>query len=189
MKSLKGEGEGKGRLSLGEHQYLFSFEAVLKENTDWLLAVAIPLHGEELLVLPALRDQKVTAPSTPESFDARIETGLSQVLKQSPGLAKNFSYEWRSLMRLILSEQLKLDRNCSAAEGSKSFHCQVGQETFEVSVSDKDLRLKKSLQGDYVLELTAHNLTGSFFHRTLFSLRKGTSLGTSALMTLELFWK
>ena len=50
---VKMEGEGKARLEIPPESWVFSFEAVLKKN-DWLMAITIPLKGEESFAFPGL---------------------------------------------------------------------------------------------------------------------------------------
>ena len=52
FKSLCLSGEGKGRISLNEGKYVFSYENLLKlKEQEWLLGLQLPLHGEEVLEL------------------------------------------------------------------------------------------------------------------------------------------
>src|SRR4051812_39014836 len=68
LDSVKMTGEGRGRLTLGQSQYVFSVDSILKDDFDWILAVAIPLHGEEVMILPDLRKSQVANEET-ESFE------------------------------------------------------------------------------------------------------------------------
>lgn len=48
---LQGTGEGKGRLGINRQQYLFGFDALLKENNDWILALIFPFMAKKSLCL------------------------------------------------------------------------------------------------------------------------------------------
>lgn len=181
---LKGEGEGRGRLGINQHQYLFSYEALLKENNDWLLAANIPLHGEEVLVLSDLKNEKAT--QTQEQLELRIERGISDYLKsknQSPQLAGQFMQELRSIMRLVLHKKLGEQVACLENE------CRMGDSIYQVASSPKQLTLKKMLNDEYEIEFAALNLTDSIFRRSnIFLHSKNKSKNTSPLLSLELFW-
>lgn len=182
---LKGTGEGKGRLGINHHQYLFGFEAALKENHDWILAANIPLHGEEILLLKNLSQEKV-AGDLEESLEARIEKGIADYLrsqKKSPKLAKIFLIELRRLMRLVLHAKLNLKVTCHGNE------CKIGNSSYVVEAKSEELSFKKLLSSDFEIEYIAQNLTGSIFRRgNIFLHSKKPSQTQETLLSLELFW-
>lgn len=181
---IKGEGEGKGRLGISQHQYLFGFDAILKENSDWLLAANIPLHGEEILLLPDLKHEDANQAS--ESLERRIELGISDYLKsqkKNPEMARMFMLELRRLMRLVFAQKLKLDLKCTDSE------CRMGEVIYQVKATTKQISLKKSLNNDYEIEFVAMNLTDSIFKRSnIFLHSKNKSSAAPTLLSLELFW-
>lgn len=183
-------GEGKGRLGIGKHQYLFSFEAVLKENKDWILAANIPLHGEEVLRLPNLA--LVDAIGSEESLEIRIENGIRQYLmqqKQPPELAESFMRELRSLMRLIMHKQVGASLRCESQENGQHF-CGIERLDYEALVAKEQLSLKKPLGDAYRIEFVAQNLTQSIFRRGSVFLHSQKATSNSApLLSLELFWQ
>lgn len=181
---IKGEGEGKGRLGINQHQYLFGFDALLKENSDWLLAANIPLHGEEILLLADLKNENTS--QSAESLERRIELGISDYLKsqkKNPELARMFMQELRRLMRLVFAQKLGLDLKCTEDE------CKMGEVTYQVKATSKQISLKKSLNSDYEIEFIAMNLTDSIFKRSNIFLHSKNKTSTSpTLLSLELFW-
>ena len=185
MAYLQAEGEGKGRLGINQNQYLFSFEALLKENNDWLLAANIPLHGEEILMFPDLSQESIDSDSE-DGLELRIERGIAEYLKskkQSPELARTFLIELRRIMRLVLHKKLNRAVTCSATE------CQMDGVVYQVGATSKQLSLKKSVSDEYEIEFAALNLTDSIFHRTnVFLHSKNKSSSSSPLLSLELFW-
>jgi hypothetical protein len=182
---IQGTGEGKGRLGINRQQYLFGFDAILKENNDWLLAANIPLHGEEILILKDLTNEIDPEPSN-NDLGIRIKEGIKSYLesqKQSPELAKTFLIELRTIMRLVLHQKLGLQIICSDQE------CHIGKSVYQVEANSKQLSLKKSLADDYEIEFAALNLTDSIFRRTSIFLRsKNQQSPPSNLLSLELFW-
>ncbi|MBA2404285.1 MAG: hypothetical protein H0V66_05900 [Bdellovibrionales bacterium] len=183
---LQGIGEGKGRLGINQQQYLFSFDAVLKDNSDWILAANIPLHGEEVLMLKDLKQEEAPVVEG-DGLELRIEQGISEYLKskkQSPEMARTFLLELRRIMRLVLHKKLGLEVACSQTE------CRIGDAIYRVEASNKQLSLKKSLSEEYEIEFAAMNLTDSIFQRSnVFLHSKNKKSPTPILLSLELFWK
>lgn len=183
---LQGVGEGRGRLGINRQQYLFSFEAMLKENSDWVLAANIPLHGEEILTLRDLKEEDVDQIQK-DGLEKRIELDIGNYLKsqkQSPGLSRAFLLELRKIMRLVLHKELGVKVLCSQNE------CRIGDSVYQVEADAKQLSLKKTLLDDYEIEFAAMNLTESIFQRSnIFLHSKNKSSSAPALLALELFWK
>lgn len=181
---LQGEGEGKGRLGINQNQYLFGFDALMKDNQDWILAANIPLHGEEILLLPDLKQESASLSS--QGLERRIELGISDYLKskkQNPQMAKVFLLELRRLMRLVFAQRLGLALSCDQKL------CRMGEVVYQVNASAKQISLKKDLNAEYEIEFTAMNLTDSIFKRTnIFLHSKNKSSAAPTLLSLELFW-
>jgi len=188
LSSIRTEGEGKGRLGLQQQQYLFSYEALMKENTDWLLAATIPLHGEEVMVLPRLKESNPVN-DTQDALQLRIETALNQHFKDKTlrPVSQSFINEMRSLLRFVNSSKLQIKKNCGEVSHEESTCTMDGEKFGITSVKDKVL-IKKDLGQGHFLELEALNLTGSFFQRTNFFLRSESQKDAS-ILSLELFWK
>lgn len=190
IRGLQGIGEGRGRLGIDQHQYLFSFDAILRDNSDWILAVVIPLHGEEVMTLPNL---KVLKPehTTEESFETRIEREINGYLrsqKESEVLTREFMQELRSMMRLVLHQQLKLEIHCK--DQGELHLCSLGKEEYEVKTDSRQLLIKKNISPDHRIELVGQNLTESIFKRTNILLHSQKhSFNDRPLLSLELFWK
>lgn len=184
--SLQGTGEGKGRLGINRQQYLFSFDALLNENKDWILAANIPLHGEEVLKLQNLSEEKVEE-AMKDGLEIRIQHGLSEYFNsqtKAPQLGKTFLLELRRIMRLVLHKKLNLEVFCTKTE------CRIGEAIYQVEATSKQLSLKKSLSEDYEIEFIAMNLTGPIFQRNnVFLHSKNKSSPVPTLLSLELFWK
>lgn len=169
LDSIQMEGEGKGRLSLDQHQYLFSYEAGLNETQDWLLGMQVPLHGEEVLTFADLKKKEATSPVVYQTS-----------LKISRERFDEFGAALRSLLRLVMSAKLGLHRSCSENL------CEVDGEKFEIQMADGEVQVNKKLSQGYVLRLVAENLTGPVFKRSNFSLH---SQNKHSEMALELFWE
>lgn len=189
LDAVRMTGEGRGRLTLGQSQYVFSVDSVLKEdNFDWILAVAIPLHGEEVMILPDLRKSQLIDEET-ESFEERIENEFQRLKLNEKLTSQQFLKELRTLIRFGLAKKLGLVRDCKAQQ--MEFICSLDGDKFEIVVLDKELNINKSLGPQNRIQLVAKNLTDSFFTQTdirLYSNEKEMVQKTSSF-SLELFWK
>lgn len=184
LTKVKLEGEGRGRLSVRENQNVFSFETVLKENFDWLMAISIPLHGEEVMIFPELNLE--TAPSERlEAFEVRLEDALAREFPKGEISGKEFISSLRKMVRFLLAPKLKLERNCKIQDEKQL--CVLDNETFEVEVNKADFRVKMVSKESFSLEARSQILTGPFFQQTKFSLVDPE--GKKDRLGLELFWK
>lgn len=187
LDAVKLTGEGRGRLSLGANQYVFSFESLMKENSDWLLAVSIPLQGEEVMILPQLKE-KTMADAGAESFEARIDREFDRLKLDKVLTSEEFLKEFRSLVRFNLAKTWGQKPVC--AEQEEDLLCDLDGEKFLVKVTDKDINIIKLLGKGRSMVLSAQNLTNSFFDRTeirLYSSETHSQKKESSL-SLELFW-
>jgi hypothetical protein len=182
-------GEGRGRLGIDNHQYLFSYDAVLKDQTTWILAANIPIHGEEVLVFADLLKAKVDSEGR-DPLEMRIEKGIADYLRQrkkSPRLAGLFIQELRGMIRFLLNKELGLKVSCQL-EG-KDEYCQDGQNRYLAVADAKKLSLKKNI-GDFQIEYVAQNLTESIFTKSsIYLYSENPNNQQDTLLSLELFWK
>ena len=185
LKSVKITGEGKGRLSLGMNQYVFSVDSVL-QDLDWILAVSIPLHGEEVMILKNLK-QKVLQDDETESFEERIRLEFKQRKLDKVISPEKFLSELRLMVRFILASELNLNRHCDAH--NSAYVCELEGEKFTISVTEKKFSIHKLLMNGHKLELVAQNLTDSFFSKNDFHLYVDQeSAPQNPAFSLELFW-
>ena len=185
LKALRGQGEGRGRLGLADQKYNFNFEAILNEQQDWILAVSIPFHGEEILKFKNLSQNSVNAYGH-QAFERRIETGIKNYLIQtgeSSQLAGLFMNELRSIVRLMLYQELGLNIKYQA-DG----HLELDQ-IYQVEKKNGALFIKKKIGFNHEIVLKAYNLTDSFFQRTdIFFFSDKSAKKQTSILSLELFW-
>lgn len=187
LDSVKILGQGTGRLSLGQRQFLFSVDSILKETSDWILAVTIPLHGEEVMIFPNLK-QKHAEEEEMQSFEQRIQGEFHKVGLTKVVTTEEFLNALRSLIRFNLSAELGMKRNCKAHQ--RGIICEFDGEEFIVSTSDRELNINISLGNGRTLQLDAKNLTDSFFEETDIRLysNEADSTKKNSSFSLELFW-
>ncbi len=188
LDSVKITGEGTGRLGLGQSSYLFSVDSILKENHDWILAVTIPLQGEEAMIFPNLKQRDASVEEV-QSFEQRIarefkKVGLNKILT-----TEEFQKALRSLVRFNLSPAWGGKRNCKAHQSH--LICKLDGEEFKVSTTDRELNISKSMGQGRSLTLDAKNLTDSFFEQTDIRLysNEADSVKKNSSFSMELFWK
>jgi hypothetical protein len=188
LNSVKLIGEGRGRLGLGQNQYVFSFDSILKDNFDWILAVQIPLHGEEVMILPDLKQEKLQKWQM-HSFEERIKKDFLRLNLDKVLAPQQFLEELRSLIRFHLSSSWGSKRNCKVQQSE--FWCEQDGQRYLVTTSEKELSIKKSLGQGKSLVLDARNLTESFFAQTDIRLysNETNQLKKDSSFSLELFWK
>jgi hypothetical protein len=185
LKAVKITGEGKGRLSLGMNQYVFSVDSVLQDR-NWILAVSIPLHGEEVMIFKNL-NQKVLQDSETESFEERIRLEFKHRKLDKVISPERFLSELRSMVRFILASELNLKRHCDAH--NSTYVCELEGEKFTISVTEKKFFIHKMLVNGHKLELVAQNLTDSFFLKNDFHLYVDKEdRPQKPAFSLELFW-
>lgn len=188
LQSVKLTGEGRGRLTLGESQYVFGVDSVLNETNDWIMAVQIPLHGEEVMILPDLTKKRVANEET-DSFEERIEREFRRLALHKIISAEEFIQEMRSIIRFVLAPEWKGKRNCVAQK--QDTVCELDGEKFLLSANEKEFTIKKTMKAGVDIQIVAKNLTKSFFGRTDIRLHSETDQKLkreASSFSLELFW-
>jgi hypothetical protein len=189
LSAVKMVGEGRGRLGFQGRHYLFSYEAILKPEGDWLMAASIPLHGEEILEYPGLyleaREGQKRKP-----FEQRLETGISHYLqaqKKSPQLAQVILNELRNMIRFLQARELGLTVVCKGQNQIE--FCKLDSREYQVETNPSQLKLKKVIQEDLVIEYVAQNLTTSNFRQSgIFFYYENDRQKRGSLLSIELFW-
>ena len=147
------------------------------------MGVSIPLHGEEVLLFPAL-DEQTSDDLSMDSFALRIDAGIRENLKDSKLRGSDFLHAMRKTLRFLLSAKLKLPVSCRTLD--KNQVCTMGEDEFFVTPAEKSLRIVTPFAGSELVT-TATNLTGPFFMNTQFKVHNPD--WKQDLLTLELFWK
>lgn len=180
LKAIKIQGEGRGRLTYGNSQNVFGFDAILRPDSDWLLAVTIPLHGEEVLLMPQLKREH--AAGEVQAFEARIARALREL--RAPVSPKEFLASLRSHLRFLLNQEINSPVQCVRDE---EIICRQNKETYLLEIKKNEISIVQREKKNYQLIVKARNLTDSFFQQTEFFLL--TPDGKQQFLALELFWK
>ena len=188
LDAIKLTGEGTGRLGLGEGQHLFSVDSILKDNHDWILAVSIPLHGEEVMILPNLQKKEVNFEER-ETFEDRIDREFSRIKLNKILSTQDFLLALRSIIRFNLSSHWGVAKKCTSKEGGLA--CEFDGDIYLVEVTEREIIVNKSLGQGRTLSLEARNLTKSFFAQTDVRLyaNEDDARKKKSSFSLELFWQ
>ncbi len=186
LDSIRLTGEGKGRLKLGLSSYIFSVDSVLNQNIDWIFAVSIPLHGEEVMILPDLKQHSMPAMEM-SSFEHRIKNEFYRLKIDSDIGPKLFMNELRSLIRFNLGNSWGQKRDCQKKQ--TELICMLDEEKFIIYIKNEEIIINKYF-GDNTIQLVAENLTDSFFRKTSILLFTNTLdlQKKNPSFSLELFW-
>jgi len=179
LNSIPITGEGRGRLTVEQRQNVFSFDALLKGESDWVFAASIPLHGEEVMILPNIRENQIQDSGQRSEFERRlIEVLRSQ--KQWKIHPKDFKQRLRTLVRLLLASRLKQEVKCD------SEMCHSEGNIFSATIEKEVFTIEEADQKNFRLLARGKILTDSFFSQTLISLY---DTNNEEIFSLELFWK
>ena len=187
LNSIKLTGEGKGRLTLGQSQHVFSVDSVLNEDLDWIFAVSIPLHGEEVMILSDIKSHQMKF-SEVSSFEERIAKEFQRLKLNKILTTEKFMKELRLLIRFGLSPQWGQKRDCKPQQNETV--CELDGEKFIVHVLDTEIKIKKLLGQGKSLQIVAKNLTDSFFQKTdiILFLNDDQEVKKVSPFSLEIFW-
>ena len=187
LNSIKLTGEGKGRLTLGQSQHVFSVDSVLNEDFDWIFAVSIPLHGEEVMILSDIKSHQMKF-SEVSSFEERIAKEFQRLKLNKILTTEKFMKELRLLIRFGLSPQWGQKRDCKPQQNETV--CELDGEKFIVHVLDTEIKIKKLLGQGKSLQIVAKNLTDSFFQKTdiILFLNDDQEVKKVSPFSLEIFW-
>ncbi len=187
LSSVRLVGEGRGRLTLGGRQYVFGVDSVLRENHDWVMAVAIPLHGEEVMILPDLRAAVAEGEET-ESFEARIAEEFRNLGLDRSLSSAEFMRELRGLVRFTAAPLWGSLRGCGPQKVVSE--CQLDGQKYGIEARNQEFFIHRSIRPGVGLELVAKNLTESFFHQIDIRLyiNRTQQETRPPEFSLELFW-
>lgn len=188
LDSIPLSGEGRGRLTINQNQYVFGIESLLKDNHDWILGVSIPFHGEETMIFSDLKRPEGSEMDD-GSFEERIRRDFRGLELSNSFTATQLLKEIRSLVRFRLSPLWGQKRSCLSQQ--KALLCKLDGEEFIVEVEENEIMVIKLLPENRRLHLVGKNLTNSFFTQTDIRLysNEDFSKKKKSLFSLELFWK
>lgn len=190
---VKMEGEGKARLEIPPESWVFSFEALLQKN-DWLMAISIPLKGEESFAFPGL--DRPRPEILPDQTDFRWQ--VVQALRAAsherrlgyPQLGQEFVAYLHHLLRWVHADALNLQRGCDATSTS-AWKCRWDDVP---SIWTWDERKKEftgiiEMRSGWHLQAVFKNLTDSVFKRVTLEITRKTENSSVVELRQEFFFR
>jgi|GEM_PF-6160695 len=190
---VKMEGEGKARLEIPPESWVFSFEAVLQKN-DWLMAITIPLKGEESFAFPGLDRSRPEI--LPEQTDFRWQ--VVQALRAAsherrlgyPQLGQEFVTHLHHLLRWVHADALGLQRGCDATSAS-TWNCRWDDvpSTWTWDDRKKEFTGIIEMRSNWHLQAVFKNLTDSVFKRVTLEITRKTESASVVELRQEFFFR
>ncbi len=190
---VKMEGEGKARLEIPPESWVFSFEAVMQKN-DWLMAITIPLKGEESFAFPGL--DRPRPEIIPEQTDFRWQ--VVQALREAsherrlsyPQLGQEFVTYLHHLLRWVHADALMLQRGCDATSAT-SWKCSWDdvQSNWTWDERKEEFTGKIEMRADWHMQAVFKNLTASVFKRVTLEITRKTENSSVTELRQEFFFR
>jgi hypothetical protein len=189
---VKMEGEGKARLEIPPESWVFSFEAVLKKN-DWLMAITIPLKGEESFAFPGLDRPRPEIVPAADDFRWQVIQALRAASHERslayPQLGQDFVTYLHHLLRWTHADSLGLARGCDATS-TKSWNCRWDGVPSNWSWDERKEEFIGviNLKTDWKIRALFKNLTGSVFKRVTLEVTRKTESASVVELRQEFFF-
>ncbi len=190
---VKMEGEGKARLEIPPESWVFSFESVMQKN-DWLMAITIPLKGEESFAFPGLdRSQPEIVPA-PDDFRWQIVQALRQASHERrlayPQLGQDFVTHLHHLLRWTHADVLGLNRGCDAMSQT-TWSCKWDgvRSNWTWDQRKEEFVGEIELKTDWRMRAIFKNLTGPVFKRVTLEISRKTENSFVTELRQEFFFR
>jgi hypothetical protein len=188
------QGEGKARLEVGAESWVFSYEAILKEQ-DWLMAIQIPARGEEVLAFPGLNQVQPSIVPDAADFRWRIVQALREASEEKrlafPQLGQEFVAKMHWLLRWVHATELGLKRDCIAVPQDNAWQCSWDdvRSRWQWWSRKQELVAEIEIRPGWRMRATFRNLTDSVFKRVTYEIIRETSSGESTELRQEFFFR
>lgn len=173
-------GEGRARLEVGPESWVFSFDAAIRD-TDWVSAISIPLHGEEVFSFPGLQRPTPAAVLAKDDFRWQIEHALSTAAKQRklhyPELASDFILRFHHLLRGMHGAPWGVNKSC-VAKSDVTWDCRWDElnSFWTWNAQKEEFTGEYILRSSWLMRVVFKNLTDDRFKRvTLEIIRENDS--------------
>lgn len=187
------EGEGRARLEVGTESWVFSFDAIVKEN-DWIAAISIPLHGEEVFSFPGLHRPIPGSVAGKDDFRWQIEAALEAASRERKlnysELGSDFALHFHHLLRWVHGEKWGLKKSC-AAKDETAWSCRWDGLNSSWTWNPQ----KEEFTGDFILKtswimrVVFKNLTDQQFKRVTLEIIRENELKQIVELRQEFFFR
>jgi hypothetical protein len=187
------QGTGKARLEVPPESWVFSFEAELKKN-NWVAAINIPLHGEEVFSFPGLDKSQAEIVPAADDFRWRVVQSLraasAERKLQYPQLGQDFVYHLHHILRWSNAEKWGLVQSCAAAS-KHQWTCRWDKLNSFWTWDER----KEEFVGEFILRpdwrmrVVFKNLTDQFFKRVTLEIIRESESKQFVEMRQEFFFR
>lgn len=187
------EGEGRARLEVGTESWAFSFDAIVKEN-DWISAISIPLHGEEVFSFPGLQRATPGVVISKDDFRWQIEAALEAASRERklnyPELGRDFVLHFHHLLRWVHAEKWGLSKSC-AAEGETVWSCRWDElnSSWAWNPQKEEFTGEFILRSSWIMRVVFKNLTDQRFKRVTLEIIRENELKQFVELRQEFFFR
>jgi len=185
-------GQGKARLEIGSESWVFSFDAGFPVPDRWVMAMRIPLQGEEVFAFDGLAEA-VPPPPGEGDFRARVVQALRHTSDERklgyPQAGQDFV---RALHRLLalLRPAGRVAMTCRevVADGWSCLHAgQVSRWFWDARKSEA--RIEFALRGNWRMAAHFKNLTAPVFERVTLEVIRRAEETDHVELRQELFFQ
>ena len=182
VRSICVDGEGKGRLEMGQDRQLVTYESALDVKKHlWSLAFQIPLHGEEIIHLE-YKNIKNGSGLIRGNLAQKIASQVKSMAKEERQLIKKFFEIFAQL--ISFHHQLIVDKNELNCLDDEQGNWKCGNESakFEVFFEQNlnNIVLRRELDTQHKLEIELADLNQNHYKKTsaaILSANSGVILG------------
>ncbi len=185
-------GQGKARLEIGPESWVFSFDAAYPEANRWVMAMRIPLQGEEVFAFDGL-DEAVPPPADEGDFRARVVHALRHASEQRklgyPQAGHDFARALHGLLSLLrpagraaMSCRDVVENGWSCVNGG-----QVSRWFWDARKNEA--RVEFSLRGNWRMAAIFKNLTGPVFTRVTLEVIRNEAENDHVELRQEFFFQ
>jgi hypothetical protein len=187
------QGKGKARLEVPPESWVFSFEAELKNN-DWVTAITIPLHGEEIFSFPGLDKPQAEVVPAADDFRWRVVQSLRAASAERklnyPQLGQDFVYHLHHILRWSNADKWGLVRSCDAVSRYQ-WNCRWDKLNSSWTWNER----KEEFTGEFILRpkwlmrVVFKNLTDQNFKRVTLEIIRESESKQFVEMRQEFFFR
>ncbi len=194
MRSMRLEGEGRARLEAGAESWVFGFEAAYRADDSWVMALRIPLQGEQVFAFSGLDRAEPAVVPGPEDFRWRIVHALKEASDRRrlgyPQAGHDFLRRWHHLLRLARPGHAPRLACVADAAVPGRWTCEVDGvgSRWAWDAARGELTVLLSLRRGWEMAAVYKNLTGPVFTRLTLEVRRTGGQRTPPELRQELFF-
>jgi hypothetical protein len=186
LNSVRLTGEGKARLILGEKTLVLNVDSLISKDFDWILAMSLPLYGEEVLILPDLKNS--SRHSEQVSLEKRLDQEARKLKLGTAFQGRLILAQLRDLLRFFHAQDLGLSRQCQVE--NNEWTCTLDEKNYRIEVQSHELVVTSLENMALPIAVVAKNLTSSNFTNVMIKSEPPQSKNSNVAnnFSIEFFW-